>query len=43
MVLDQMEADWRHDLRLAIGLIAPFGVRSAESDALTGLGINYSQ
>ena len=43
MVLDQLEADWRHDLHLVIGLIAQFGVRSAELDALTGLGINYSQ
>ena len=43
MVLDQMEAYWRHDLPFAIGLIALFDLRPAESDASTGLGVNYSQ
>ena len=29
-LLDQMEADGRHDLRLAVGLVALFGLRPAE-------------
>ena len=34
-LLDQMEADGRHDLRLATGLIALFGLRPAELAVLT--------
>ena len=34
-LLDQMEADGGHDLRLATGLIALFGLRPAELAVLT--------
>ncbi len=37
-LLDQMEADGRHDLRLATGLIALFGLRPAELAVLTVKG-----
>jgi len=37
-LLDQMEADGRHDLRLATGLIALFGLRPAELAVLTTKG-----
>ena len=37
-LLDQMEADGRHDLRLATGLIALFGLRPAELALLTVKG-----
>ena len=35
-LLDQMDADGRHDLRLATGLIALFGLRPAELVGSTG-------